>query len=182
MHLGNRRLLATCLIGAGMLFSMVSAFTYANFRLAAVPYSLTPSQLGAIFTVYLLGLITNPISTRLVLGFGRRTTLLICVGFSLCGIGLTALPALPAIVAGMALLSGGMFVVQTLSLGFIAARIPQAKSTAVGMYVTSFYIGGAAGGILPAPLWRLFGWPGVAALLVLIALAIIGLGRAAWRE
>ena len=181
-HFSNWRLLATCLIGAGMLFSMVSAFTYANFRLADAPFNLTPGQLGAVFTVYLLGLITNPISTRLVLRFGRRATLMMCVGFSLCGIALTPLPSLPAIVAGLALLSGGMFVVQTLSLGFIATHIPQAKSTAVGLYVTTYYIGGAAGGILPAPLWRLYGWAGVAGLLLLVACGIIALARHAWRE
>lgn len=181
-HFGNARLLATCLIGACMLFSMVSAFTYANFRLADAPFGLTPGQLGAVFTVYLLGLVTNPVATRLVLRFGRRATLMMCVGFSLCGIALTPLPSLPAIVAGMALLCGGMFVVQTLSLGFIAAKVTQAKSTAVGMYVTAYYVGGAAGGILPAPIWRLWGWPGVAGLLVVVACAIMALAHRAWRE
>ncbi len=182
MHLGNPRLIATCLIGAGMLFCMVAAFTYANFRLADAPYGLTPGQLGAVFTVYLLGLVTNPVASRLTIRFGRRATLMMCVGLSLCGLGLTLLDGLAVIIAGMALLSGGMFVVQTLSLGFIAARIPQAKSTAVGMYVTSYYVGGAAGGIFPAPLWRLFGWPGVAGLLLLVALAIVALARTAWRN
>ncbi len=182
MHLRNPALLATCIIGACMLFSMVSAFTYANFRLAAAPFNLTAGQLGGVFTVYLLGLVTTSVSTRLTLRIGRLPTVLVAVGLSVSGVLVGLLPSLVAVIGGLALLSGGMFVVQTLSLGFIAARIPQAKSTAVGMYVTTFYIGGALGGVLPAPLWRLMGWPGVSLLLAAAIAIITTLASLAWRE
>lgn len=180
-HLGNARLMATCVIGASMLFSMVAAFTYANFLLAAPPFDLRPAQLGAVFTVYLLGLLTTTIAMKLTLRFGRLPTLLICVGFAMTGVALSLVPTLPAIIAGLALLSGGMFVVQTLSLGFIAATVPRAKSAAVGMYVSAYYVGGACGGVLPAVLWGWFGWPGVAACVAAAGVAIVGLAGSAWR-
>jgi predicted MFS family arabinose efflux permease len=182
MHAGNPALLATCLIGACMLFSMVAAFTYANFLLAAPPFGLGPGALGAVFTVYLLGLVTTALATRLTLRLGRRITLFLAVGLAGAGILLTLIPLLWAVVAGLALLSAGMFVVQSLSLGFIAARIRQAKSTAVGLYVTTFYVGGAVGGVLPAALWHRVGWPGVALLIAIAAGLIALLAGFAWRE
>ncbi len=181
MHLRNIRLLGTCVIGGCMLFSMVASFTYANFRLADAPFRLTPGQQGWVFTVYLLGLVTNPLGARLTLRFGRRPALAACVGLAMAGILLTLQHDLASIVAGLALLAGGMFVVQTLSLGYIAARIAQGKSTAVGIYTTTYYIGGALGGILPAPLWRTYGWPGVVALVAMAAAAILGLAMLAWK-
>lgn len=181
-HLGNARLLGTCLIGGCMLFNMVATFTYANFRLADAPFGLSPGQLGWVFTVYLLGLVTNPIGTRLTLRFGRLPALFACVGLSLSGILLTLLPFLPGIVIGLALLSGGMFVVQTLSLGYIAARIGHGRSTAVGLYTTTYYVGGALGGVLPAPLWHGIGWPGVVAIVATAAGLIATIARYAWNS
>ncbi len=179
--LADRRLVMTCGIGFLMLFNMVAGFTYLNFRLAAPPFGLSSAALGAVFTVYLLGLVTTAVSTRLTLRIGRRPTLLCAAGLSLAGAALTLPDALAPIIAGMALLSGGMFVVQTLSLGFIAANVRQAKSTAVGLYVTVYYAGGACGGVLPATLWHGWGWAGVAGLVACGCLAIGGLAGAAWR-
>ena len=182
MHLRNPALRATCAIGASMLFSMVASFTYANFRLAEAPYSLTPGQQGWVFTVYLLGLATTPIGTRLTIRYGRLPTLIAGVALAMAGSSLTLLENLSAIIAGLALLAGGMFVVQTLSLGYIAAHVPRAKSTAVGLYVTTYYVGGALGGILPAPLWRAVGWPGVVGLVWLAATNILILAMFAWKK
>lgn len=182
MHLGNRALVGTCLIGAGMLFTIVATFTYANFRLAGAPYLLTPGQQGWVFSVYMLGIVTSPIGSRLTLRFGRRAALSASVALGVSGALLTLHSALPWIITGLALLCGGMLVVQTLSLGYIAARIPVAKSTAVGMYVTTYYVGGALGGLLPAPLWRVFGWPGVMALVLMVAAGMVLIARTAWKS
>jgi len=181
-HLRNPRLLATCGIGFGMLFCMVAMFTYANLYLAAPPYGLGPGQLGFVFVVNLLGLVTNPVATRLVLRVGRRATLALVVTLSTAGLLLTLSPLLPAVIAGMAATGGGLFVVQTLSLGFIAATIPRAKSTAVGLYVTCYYVGGALGGSVPALVWTRMGWPGVVGLLLPLLAAILALAWIFWRE
>jgi hypothetical protein len=102
-HLGNPRLLATCLMGASMLFTMVGSFTYANFLLAGPRFGLTPGQAGGVFTVYLLGLVTTTVATRLTLKIGRRTTLFLAGGLSAIGVALTLLPSLAGVIAGLAL-------------------------------------------------------------------------------
>jgi predicted MFS family arabinose efflux permease len=181
-HLANPTLLATCGIGASMLFCMIAAFTYANFLLAAPPFNLSSAALGGVFAVYLLGLVTTTLAARLTLAIGRRRTLFAAVALASAGIALTLLPHLPSVIGGLALLAGGMFVVQSLSLGFIAARVREAKSSAVGLYVTCFYIGGALGGAVPAALWHAWGWPGVALLMALATAAVAVLAALAWGE
>ncbi len=59
-HLSNKRLLGTYAVGFGVLFSLVSVFTFINFRLAEAPYHLGPAALGSIFVVYLGGVMASP--------------------------------------------------------------------------------------------------------------------------
>ena len=54
-HLRNPRLLATYAVGFGTLFNFIALFTYVNFLLAAPPFNLSPTLLGAIFVTYLAG-------------------------------------------------------------------------------------------------------------------------------
>ena len=54
-HLRNPRLLAIYAVGFGTLFNFVALFTYVNFVLAAPPFNLSPTLLGAIFVTYLAG-------------------------------------------------------------------------------------------------------------------------------
>jgi len=181
-HFRNPQLLATCGIGFGMLFVNVGLYTFVNFRLAAPPFSLTPGQLGMVFVVYLVGLVTTPVSTRLVLRIGRFSTFVAAVVLAIVGMLLTLLPTLAGVIVGLVGASGGLFVVQTLSLGWIAATVRYAVSTAVGLYVTVFYIGGALGGFAPAGLWQAYGWPGVVVLLVAALLAMLLLAALAWQK
>ena len=181
-HLLNVRLLATFAIGFGMLFCNVAAFTFVNFYLAAPPFSLTPAQLGFVFVVYLLGMVTTPVSSRLVLRIGRRATIALAILLAIVGLALTLVQALAAVIGGLAIMCGGLFVVQTLSLGDIAATVRKAVSTAVGLYVTTFYIGGALGGVAPAAVWQRAGWPGVVALLIALLAGMLALALLFWQE
>ncbi len=180
-HLRNRRLLGTCALGFGMLFSQVACFTFVNFQLAAPPFNLSTSQLGSVFAVYLLGMVTTPLATRVTVRAGRTNALVAACSTSAMGLALTLSPMLWAVVAGLALLAGGLFLVQALSMGFIGTAVPRARSSAVGLYVTSFYIGGAVGGVLPGVAWHQFGWPGVVACILVVLALMVTIGLRTWR-
>lgn len=181
-HLRNPSLLGTCAIGFGMLFSNVAVFTFVNFHLTAPPYNLSPAALAFVFAVYLLGVVTTAIATRLVVRIGRIATLSLALALAALGITATLAPSLPVAIAGLAGLSGGLFVTQTLSLSFIASTVQQARSSAVGLYVTIFYIGGALGGVLPGVLFHLLGWPGVVALVVSVFALMLIIAQRSWRR
>ena len=71
-HLRNPRLLAIYAVGFGTLFNFVALFTYVNFVLAAPPFNLPPTLLGAIFVTYLAGSLVVLWLGRAVARFGRR--------------------------------------------------------------------------------------------------------------
>jgi predicted MFS family arabinose efflux permease len=180
-HLRNGRLLATCALGFGMLFSTVACFTFVNFHLGEAPFNLSPSSLGSVFAVYLLGMVTAPLSTRAAVLVGRRNALMAALVLAACGLALSLSQSLAVVIAGLALVTGGLFVVQALSLGFIGAIVKRARSSAVGLYVTVFYIGGAVGGVAPGWLWHHQGWPGVVAMILAVLAVMAVIGFRAWR-
>jgi len=165
LHLSNPRLLATYAVGFGVLFSLVAVFTFINFRLAAAPYSLGPAALGGIFVVYLGGVIMSPLAARLANRFGRRRVMAVVGPVIAAGLGATLCAPLWAIVFGLLLVSSGIFVQQTLATAFVGVAAREGKSTAVGLYVTFYYIGGSAGGLIPGGAWHQFGWPGCVAIV-----------------
>jgi len=180
-HLRNPRLLANFGMGAAALFALVACFTYANFYLAAPPFGLNSAQLGSIFFVYLLGAVITPQSGRFLDHFGfRHTTILYCT-MMIAGLLLTLVKSLSIVIVGLAIFSSGVFVAQaaaTVQTGAIAGR---ARSSAAGLYVTFYYLGGSLGATLTAWFWHWKAWPGCVALLVGVSLLSLWLARVSSR-
>jgi predicted MFS family arabinose efflux permease len=176
-HLRNPRLLANFGMGATALFALVGCFTYANFYLAAAPFHLNSAQLGSIFLVYLLGVVITPQSGRFLDRFGfRHTTILYCA-MMIAGLLLTLVKSLPVVIAGLAIFSSGVFIAQaaaTVQTGAIAGR---ARSSAAGLYVAFYYLGGSVGATLTDVFWRWKGWPGCVAMLGGVSLVSLWLAR-----
>ncbi len=179
-HFHNRQVLATCIVGFAVLFSIVATFTYANFLLAAPPYGLGPAQLGSVFVVYLFGAAATPLAGRLTIRIGRTRTVWIGCGIAAAGLLLTLAHPIALIIVGMALVAVGIFTQQVLSIGYVALAARQARSSAVGLYVTCYYVGGAAGGIAPAWVWTHLGWPGCVALVLLVQFAAFAVTWLVW--
>ena len=172
-HLHNLKLLAVFAMAFAVLFSLVGAFTYANFYLARPPYHLNSEDLGSIFFVYLLGVGVTPLSGRFLDRYGMRPTAVGAFGFAASGLLLTLTRSLPLIVAGLALFSTGIFIFQavgTVQTGIVAGK---ARSSAAGLYVTFYYVGGSLGAIVTGWTWVADGWR--SCVFLLIGVAAIGL-------
>ena len=180
-HLHNRRLLALFAIGFGLLFALVGTFTYAALLLAAPPYYFSPSALGSIFAVYLVGVAVTPFTGRWIARHGRSALATAAMMFAMAGLALTLVPSATVIVIGLAISSGGIFMLQALATGFVPTAAHGAKSAAVGLYTSAYYFGGTIGAVAPALLWRTFGWPSVVPLLVAVHLALLIVARRLWR-
>ncbi|WP_298223859.1 MFS transporter [Acidocella sp.] len=181
-HLSNKRLLGTYAVGFGVLFSLVSVFTFINFRLAEAPYNLGPAALGAIFVVYLGGVAVSPVAGKLGARTNQRTLMAGCIGLVLTGLTLTLASPLWLICLGLLMICLGIFPQQTLATGFVGVAARSARSTAVGLYVTFYYIGGSFGGVVPAAAWHSTGWIGCAAITALVQLCMLGFAWKTWRE
>jgi YNFM family putative membrane transporter len=163
-HLGNLQLMATCIVGFGVLFNFIAIFTYVSFRLAAPPYDFTPSLLGAVFFTYLVGAIATPWTGRVVMRYGRRALMIGVISVWLVGLALLLASPLALILIGLSLCAGCGMLCQATSTGYVTASANEGRSSAIGLYVSSFYIGGSVGGVAAGALWSAAGWWGVVAL------------------
>jgi len=163
-------------MGFSALFCLVGAFTYANFYLADPPFHLNSAQLGSVFLVYLLGFVVTPLSGRCLDRYGVRATAVTALGFSVAGLLLTLIYSLQLIITGLALFSTGIFIFQavgTVQTGLVAGR---ARSSAAGLYVTSYYAGGSLGAIVTGWTWTAAGWRACVWLLIGVAGIALMLG------
>jgi MFS transporter, YNFM family, putative membrane transport protein len=163
-HLGNLQLMATCAVGFGVLFNFIAIFTYVSFRLAAPPYNFSPSLLGAVFFTYLAGTVATPWTGRVVMRYGRRTVMIGVISVWLAGLALLLAPPLAVILIGLSLCAGCGMLCQATSTGYVTASANEGRSSAIGLYVSSFYVGGSVGGVTAGALWSAVGWWAVVAL------------------
>ena len=173
-HLANPQLVATYAIGFGVLFNFIAIFTYVSFHLAAPPFDFSSGDLGAIFVTYLAGAAIAPSTGWLLAKLGRRAFVVVATGAWACGCLLTLAPSVPVIVAGLTLCAACGMLCQTVLTSYVTAIAKEGRSAAVGLYVTSFYIGGSLGAFLPGLAWTSGGWPACIAMAVAM-LAIMAL-------
>jgi len=182
LHFRNPQLVATYAVGFGVLFTFIATFTYVNFLLAAPPYNLSATWLGSIFIVYLAGSVITPLTGRAVAWFGRRTLIVGAIGLWICGLLLTLVPSLPIIIFGLAMSAACGFVCQSISTAVVAVSAEEGHSSAVGLYVTCYYVGGSVGGALPGLAWNVAGWHGCIAMVVVVLLLMALAVSRFWRD
>jgi predicted MFS family arabinose efflux permease len=179
-HLRNGQLLATYAVGFGVLFSFVALFTYINFRLAAAPYNMSPTWLGAIFVTYMVGSGLTPLAGWAVGRFGRRRFMMPVMFVWIAGVLLTLSDPLWLIVAGLTLCAGCGLICQAISTGYVTITAKAGRSSAVGLYVTCFYTGGSFGAAFGGIAWIFGGWPAVAGAIVVMLVIMTGVVFFAW--
>jgi MFS family permease len=178
----NHQLLATFGIGACILFTQVGMLTYVTFYLAAPPFHLSTAALGWLFLVYVMGATVVPFCGAFIDHYGHRVGLSSAMGMGACGVLLTLIPWLPAILLGLAITSTGVFIAQSTTSAYIGAVTKQSRGLAVGVYSTFYYIGGSLGGSVPAPFWTRGGWPACVVLVVTVQLFGVVVALTPWQR
>jgi predicted MFS family arabinose efflux permease len=181
-HMRDRRLLATYAAGFAILFAMVATFTYVNFHLAAAPFLLSPGALGAIFIVYLFGVVVTPMASRLIARLGPAPVAAVSVVLWCAAMALTLIPSLAAIVIGLAVAAACCFICVAIANSFLTTAAKQARSAAIGLFATFYYLGGTLGGIAPAKPYAWAGWPGCVVLVIVILVLMACVAIPAWRR
>ena len=81
---------------------------------------------------------------------------------------------------GLAISAGCGLICQAISTGYVTITAKAGRSSAVGLYVTSFYIGGSFGAALGGVAWTLARWPACVALVVAMLLVMAAIVYFAW--
>ena len=178
----RRRLVATFAVGFNVLFSLVGVFTWITFHLAAAPFHLGTAALSSLFFVYLIGLVVTPAAGFLITRVGLRAGIGGAILCSMTGVLLTLAPSPPVIIVGLTLLSSGVFISQTASQSHLrVAAPPEARVTAAGLYLTCYYIGGTAAGVVPGAFWALGKWPACVGFIVAMQALALTIALLGWR-
>ena len=179
----SRRLIATFAVGFNVLFSLVGVFTWITFHLAAAPFFLSTTALSSLFFVYLIGLIVTPAAGYIITHVGLRAGVGGAICLSIAGVLLTLAPSLPIVIIGLTLLSSGVFIAQTASQSHLrVAAPPGARVTAAGLYLTCYYLGGTAAGVVPGAFWALGKWPACVGFIVAMQLIALAIALIGWRD
>ncbi len=167
-------LVALYAIGACSMGAFVAIYNAMGFRLVSAPFHLSLGAAGLVFLVYPVGTLSSAIGGRLADRFSRRavvpTGCLITVG----GVLLTLPASLPAVVAGLALMTAGFFVVHGVVSGWVPARAHAggvASGQAASLYLFTYYLGSSVFGSLAGRAWAVAAWPGVVALTLALLMA-----------
>jgi predicted MFS family arabinose efflux permease len=180
-HLRNSRLVATYAVGFCVMFTLLATFTYINFYLAAPPFHLSTSALGLLFVVYLVGAVITPIAGRAIDRLGHRFALVAAFSAGATGILFTLVHSLPVIMAGLTLACTGVFVGNSAGSSYVGSAATESRASAVGLYVTFYYLGGSAGSAVPGFTWNHGGWPSCVALIVAVQIVAIALALIFWK-
>jgi sugar phosphate permease len=95
---------------------------------------------------------------------------------------LTLVPSLPVVILGLTMLSTGVFISQTATQSHLRVAAPAgARVTAAGLYITCYYLGGTAAGVLPGAFWALGKWPACVAFIVFMQTVALTIALIGWR-
>jgi MFS transporter, YNFM family, putative membrane transport protein len=179
-HLTHRGLPFLFLMGFVLMGSFVTLYNYVGYRLIGAPFGLSQTEIGAIFTVYLVGVVASPWSGKMADVFGRGRVLIASLLLMMLGIVLTLSNWLPSIIAGITCVTFGFFAGHAVASGWVGRLATQAKGQAAALYLLAYYVGSSLIGSYGGHFWTGFGWPGVAGLIAVLLL--IGLAGAAYLD
>ena len=153
----------------------VTIYNYVGFRLLAPPYGFSQTQVGALFSVYLVGVVASTWTGILADRFGRRKMLWPTIAILLAGIELTRAQSAALIVLGVAVVTFGFFGAHAICSSWVTRRAIIAKAQAASLYLFFYYMGSSIVGSLSGMEYQRGGWSSVADLqtaLQVVALAI----------
>ncbi len=175
-HLKNRGLRCVILMGFVLMGTFVTLYNYVGYRLIAAPFNLSQTEIGAIFVVYLTGVVASPWSGKMADVFGRGRVLIAALLLMILGVALTLSSSLPVVIAGIACMTFGFFAGHSVASGWIGLLAKGPKGQAAALYLLAYYIGSSVLGSWGGHFWTIAGWPGVSGFV--FALLLIGLGGA----
>ncbi len=151
--------------GFVLMGGFVTTYNYMGFRLSQPPFGLSQSQIGLLFTLYLLGAVSSTLMGSLAGRLGRRKVLWIAAALQPVGVLFTVPDNLASMVVGVALLTLGFFGGHSIASSWVGLRAESGRTEASALYLFFYYLGSSVVGTLGGWVYGAYGWNGVAAFL-----------------
>jgi len=169
-----------CGFGLAGMGVFVGVYNAIAFRLQEPPYRLG-GAVALAYVVYLSGVAAPSAVRRVAAAWGRGLALLLAVGLMAAGAAGVALRPLPAVLAGLGLLTFAFLGAHSLASGWVvdrAGRQGLGVAQAASSYLLAYYTGSAVFGVVATRQWQVHGWAGVTALA--LALTALAAAATAW--
>lgn len=139
----------------------VCIYNYIGFRLLEPPYALSQAVIGLIFSVYLAGMVSSPVTGELASRFGRRRVLWVATAVGLTGIVMTLSDHLLLILAGIVVTTVGFFGAHAVASSWVGRRALRDRAQASAIYLGLYYLGSSVLGTAGGWFFAHSGWNGV---------------------
>lgn len=172
-HLQTPRLVALYSLGFLLMGGFVAVYNYLGYRLTDEPYGLPTWIVAFVFLAYLAGTVSSPIAGRMAAASGRKRTILLFSAIMAAGLALTLVEQLWAIVAGLLILTAGLFGAHSVASGWAGASATTGRAQSTALYNLGYYAGSSTFGFIGGLAFVAMGWPGLALVVLgLIAAAV----------
>ena len=172
---GERGLVPLFGLALLLMGSFVSFYNYLGFRLVQAPFALSHATIGAIFLLYVVGMVSSPWAGRQADRLGSSRVLAWMLALCAAGLALTLSNALPVIIVGVALFTFGFFAAHSVASSWVGRLAVRSKALASAVYLTAYYLGASAMGWLGGHAWQTGAWPGVLCFLALLWLGCVAI-------
>lgn len=155
-----------CVAGFAAMGAYVGMYNAAAFRLQAPPFLLGAAA-SLVYLVYPIGIASPMLARALAERIGRGRAAAAGIGLLVVSVALLSLPTLPAVIAGLGMITFAFLGIHSLLSGWVvdrAQRSGRGTAQASSAYLGTYYLGSTISGALATWLWQTGGWPGVAEL------------------
>ncbi len=171
-HLKNPKILSILLIPSVVFFSFMAITTFITYHLSQEPFLLNTKELGSLFLVLLLAVLTTPIAGKYSDTIGRKKMIFFASFILILGMLLTLSSSLVSIMIGLGLVTIGMFSTQAVTPTYLGDMAPDDRANLAVLYQTFFYFGGAMGTLVPVWVWSGGGYESV--IWLCVRLVVLG--------
>jgi MFS transporter, YNFM family, putative membrane transport protein len=165
LHFGDPGLRYLFAMGFLLMGAFVTTYNYISFRLEAPPFSLSPTVIGFIYCIYLIGAVASAVMGELAGRYGRRRVIGFAIAFMPIGVALTLPDSLWLTILGVGIVTIGFFGGHSIASSWVGLRAETAKAQASALYLFFYYAGSSLAGSIGGWVFSLAAWPAEAAFI-----------------
>jgi MFS transporter, YNFM family, putative membrane transport protein len=152
-------------LGFLLMGAFVTTYNYIGFRLEAAPFSLSPTMIGLVYCIYLIGAVASALVGELAGRYGRRRVIGFAIVFMPLGVLMTLANNLWLTILGVGAITIGFFGGHSIASSWVGLRAETGRAQASALYLFFYYAGSSLAGSVGGWVFTLGAWPGVAAFL-----------------
>lgn len=171
----NKNLFYLCEAAFCMMGSFVAVYNFIAYVLKDAPYNLSQSVIGFLFAVQLFGTFSSALAGRLAARYSARKIIAASLTLLALGAVITLHESLVIKIAGLAILTIGLFGAHSSACGWSASLVKNGKAAAGSLYMFCYYSGASILGSLGGVFYTRLGWQGVVFMSAAAALLALGL-------